>query len=239
MRNPRLWQKLEAFRVTESTLTLSFKDRLARDNNWGPHYAGAVYDEYLRFVYLMAVSDEPLTPSDAVDQAWHLHLAYSRSYWQALCRDIIGHPLHHGPTKGGVEEGAKFHDWYQRTLDSYAEEFGEPPPSQIWPEPSSRFSNADALRRIDLSGHYLLKKRDVYAAVTTVVLALAATNAFADGSRVEGLIGAALIIVGVPALILLAVRLLDRVRKTGGKRDAGCSDSGGYGGCGGCGGCGG
>ena len=32
-------------------------------------------------------------PSDEVDQAWHLHLVYTRSYWGEFCPNVLGKPL--------------------------------------------------------------------------------------------------------------------------------------------------
>ncbi len=44
-----------------------------------------MFDEYRRFAFLAATAGHPVTPSDAVDQAWHLHLTYSRDYWDRFC----------------------------------------------------------------------------------------------------------------------------------------------------------
>ena len=56
-----------------------------------------------------------VTPSDEVDQAWHLHLLYSETYLNVFCADTLDYPLHHGPTKGGGSEDRKFQNWYERT----------------------------------------------------------------------------------------------------------------------------
>lgn len=101
MRDPELWQRLESFTVDDASSQWRFVDRLADENGWARSYAEEVYEEYLKFVYLMAVAGDVLTPSDPVDQAWHLHLAYSESYWQRLCGDVVGRRIHHGPTRGG------------------------------------------------------------------------------------------------------------------------------------------
>ena len=85
-----------------------------------------------RFVFLAVTHGRPVCPSEQVDAAWHLHLTYTRSYWEYLCRDVIRQPLHHGPTKGGSEEQTKFRDLYQQTLDSYERLLGQKPPNDIW-----------------------------------------------------------------------------------------------------------
>ena len=50
----------------------------------------------------MAVSDHPVTPSIEVDQVWHLHLIYTRQYWNDFAKHMPFEP-HHGPTKGEVK----------------------------------------------------------------------------------------------------------------------------------------
>ena len=137
-----LWQRLEAFRVGRGDEALTFERRLARENGWTLAKAERVFAEYRRFVYLAMTAGHPVTPSEDVDQAWHLHLTYTRSYWHDLCRDTLGRDLHHGPTEGGRAEGAKFFDWYGRTLESYRRLFGEDPDPEVWPAPVARFTHA-------------------------------------------------------------------------------------------------
>jgi hypothetical protein len=107
--------------------------RLAGENGWTLRYAHQVIEEYLRFLYLAARAGHPVSPSAAVDKAWHLHLVYTQHYWGVLCRQVLGFELHHDPTLGGPGESAKHADWYRRTLESYRAAFGETPPAVIWP----------------------------------------------------------------------------------------------------------
>jgi hypothetical protein len=127
--------RIEAFSPDEPGVALPFSARLARENGWTREHALAVTREYLRFVYLAMTAGHPVTPSRAVDEAWHLHLTCTRSYWEEMCGRVLGRPLHHDPTRGGAEEEAKFADWYARTLDSYRAALGEEPPVAIWPRP--------------------------------------------------------------------------------------------------------
>ena len=126
-----IWNKLKDFRINQGTEKLSFVTRLARENDWSLGYAEQVYQEYLKFIYLAGTSKQQVTPSDEVDQAWHLHLCYSDSYWNDLCKDVLGKHLHHGPTKGGEKENARFWDQYELTLRLYQREFGMDAPSNI------------------------------------------------------------------------------------------------------------
>ncbi len=150
--------RIEGVTLDQPGVSLPFSARLARENGWSAAFAERVVVEYQRFVFLAAVAGHPVTPSEEVDQAWHLHLVYTRSYWDDLCGQVLGFPLHHGPTVGGPAEGAKFTDWYQRTLDSYQRLFGSEPPSDIWPPPRQRFTNVERFRRINTAEHWVLPK---------------------------------------------------------------------------------
>lgn len=138
--------------------SLPFTSRLAREQGWTHAFAARVAVEYKRFLYLAMVAGHPVTPSEEVDQAWHLHLVFTKSYWQDLCRDVLGRDLHHEPTAGGAREGEKFADWYSRTLRSYQKTFGEVPPAEIWPDPARRFTNAGDGRWIDSSRFWLVPR---------------------------------------------------------------------------------
>jgi hypothetical protein len=43
-----------------------------------------VLGEYRRFLFLAMEAGHPVSPSRAVDLAWHQHLLDTRSYWQLL-----------------------------------------------------------------------------------------------------------------------------------------------------------
>ncbi|HSU15174.1 hypothetical protein [Longimicrobium sp.] len=130
--------RLQAFSPDEPGVAFSFSARLARENGWTPEHARRVTREYLRFVYLAMTAGHPVTPSAKVDEAWHLHLTYTRSYWEEMCGRVLGRPLHHEPTRGGTAEDAKFEDQYARTLASYRAAFGHEPPFDIWPRPAPK-----------------------------------------------------------------------------------------------------
>jgi hypothetical protein len=143
-----LWERLEAMQFDPPGAVLTFSGRLARENNWSPEHATRVIGEYRRFLYLAARAGHPVTPSDTVDHAWHLHLRYTRHYWEVLCKEVLCFDLHHDPTLGGEAERNKFENWYVRTLESYSAAFG-PAPEDIWPRPENRldrrpdFANSD------------------------------------------------------------------------------------------------
>ena len=153
-----LWARLCDFDLDEPGASLDFSRRLARENGWTHPFAKRVVGEYKRFLFLALCAGHPVTPSDEVDQAWHLHLVYTRSYWDELCADVLRAPLHHGPTRGGAREGAKFGQWYAQTRASYARFFGEFPPTDVWPEPEIRFGEAPHFRRVNARRSWIIEK---------------------------------------------------------------------------------
>ncbi len=153
-----LWSRLLQFQFDEPGTALPFSRRLARENSWGQRHTIRVIQEYRRFLFLAMTAGHPVTPSVEVDQAWHLHLTYTRSYWDELCPKVLCGPLHHQPTKGGNKEGAKFQDWYARTLQSYQAAFGVAPPADIWPAPAVRLAAGSRIRQVSSRTHWVIRK---------------------------------------------------------------------------------
>lgn len=153
-----LWQKLKYFEMDNVKSALPFSERLARDNGWTLDFALRAVDEYKKFLLLAATLPHPVTPSDEVDQVWHLHLLYTRSYWDELCRQILRKPLHHSPTCGGNAERSKFNDWYNYTLTSYQTTFGHAPPKDIWPPAEIRFRFINFMR-VNADTHFIIPKK--------------------------------------------------------------------------------
>ena len=130
---------------------------MAWENGWSRRLADRAIEEYKRFMFLAVVAGHPVTPSDQVDQVWHLHLLYTRSYWDRFCGEVLGRPVHHGPTKGGTQESSKFEQWYERTLASYRTVFGEPP-SDLWPPPEMRFGEDLCYVRVNTARNHVIPR---------------------------------------------------------------------------------
>jgi hypothetical protein len=143
-----LWVRLSNYLIGPADAALSFARRLARENGWRTAHAERVLVEYRRFCYLAVRAGHEVTPSDAVDQAWHLHLTYSRDYWGRFCPDVLGMALHHGPTAGGSAEAVRYYEQYAETLKSYERLFGETPPADLWPSARRRFFLDPGARRV-------------------------------------------------------------------------------------------
>jgi hypothetical protein len=180
MRNAELFHEINELKLSPEKARLSFEARLARENGWSRSQARRVIKEYKKFLYLVAISDRMLTPSEAVDQAWHLHMTFTRSYWDGLCAGVLGRPLHHEPTEGGPAEGKKFAAAYGATLAAYRAEFGAEPPAAIWPPASVRFL-PPRQRWVDTRTHIIASKRSLYsgAAIAAGGLLAAASPAYA------------------------------------------------------------
>jgi hypothetical protein len=199
------WNRLTSLDFDSADAAFPFSARLARDNAWSRAFAARAIEEYRKFCFLAAHARHPVTPSDEVDQVWHLHLTYSQHYWDALCRDTLERPLHHGPTEGGAAEEAKFHDWYENTLASYRRYFGEPP-HDLWPAADERLDARHDFVRIDRRDVVALDraalKRGALAALGAgSLLVVAHAIAQADGA------GAARSGFG-PFVVLLAIALV-------------------------------
>lgn len=243
-----LWNKIEKFELDEAGDQLQFSQRLARENGWSVPFARNVILEYKRFIFLCCISKTSCTPSDEVDQAWHLHITYTRSYWKKLCGEVLNRELHHDPTKGGSSESAKFHDYYAETLALYERTFGTKPPEEIWPTSAKRFAK-DEFQRVNKADYFLIPKLHRKYRRRALIIALVTTSALciqASDSQVELGIG----------FILATLVISIFWGSNGGRGNSGCGSGGcswsgcstGHSGCsssgcsgcgGGCGGCGG
>ena len=147
-----LWAKLRRLSFDSGTGPRTFAARLASEQGWSAEFAAQAIEEYRRFVLLFALEQgrvlgnqaadgsQPtvrIVPSAVVDKVWHLHLLYTRSYWEALCRDLLGAPLHHLPADGSGGEAALLDGVYRHTLESYRRVFGQLAPESIWPMPEA------------------------------------------------------------------------------------------------------
>ena len=169
-----LYARILCFPIDEGTPDLSFEARIARENAWSITFARRVVFEYRRFVFLAMTAGHQVTPSDQVDQAWHLHLTYSRSYWDRLCGELLDRPLHHGPTRGGAAESARFDQQYERTLAAYRAAFGEEPPADIWPPAAARFGEDLHFVRVNTARNWVVPKGAVKRAAIISGIGMAA-----------------------------------------------------------------
>jgi hypothetical protein len=167
--NLELWNRIEEFPLDKEQ-ALPFSRRLAEENNWSRDFAKSVIKEYKKFVYLACVSETPASPSDEVDQAWHLHLCDTKDYWEVFCKETLRRDFHHSPTKGGQEERERHQAQYGQTKAIYRAEFDEEPSEDIWPAPEIRFSKKGLMKRVDVH-EYSSVDGAMYALAVFVVAA--------------------------------------------------------------------
>ncbi|TYC51875.1 hypothetical protein FMN50_20135 [Rhodobacterales bacterium] len=175
MKDPELWARIAASDPGDIEADFSFSARLARECCWTQGHARHVIREYQRFVYLSRLSPHPVTPSDEVDQAWHLHLTYTRHYWGPF-KAALGGPLHHMPTRGGADQANLFRHLYRQTLELYRSEFGEPP-ADIWPDVETRFSRPQHLTRVNRHDYWMIPKPKCPAFASRILKHLASIPA--------------------------------------------------------------
>lgn len=238
MKNKNLWNKLNAFELDDPEAKFTFSQRLAKENGWSHAYAIRVIREYKKFLYLSVVYKQMLTPSEDVDQAWHLHMIYTDSYWIDLCKNTLGTKFHHNPTKGGKKEASKFDVLYQNTLDIYKEEFGYAAPSDIWLDVKKRFEPV-TFQRINMSENIVLNKTKVkqymygFAASIAVFLITFALISADTQSESKYTIGDFFLwlVIGIVAVFLIRgiyryITRKSRSNKNSDGSDAGCSSTG-------------
>lgn len=235
-----LWSKISSFELDDPNVSFCFSERLARENGWPHHFALRVIEEYRKFIFLCCITETGVTPSDAVDQVWHLHLTFTKNYWIDLCKNTLGKEIHHNPTKGGQQEAKKFDNFYTHTAALYKEKFNAGPPPDIWLDNDERFSDID-FRRINMRKYWLIKKpgaetKRIFAALCILIIA----GSFVQAKELNIV---PFIILAV-LFILIAVAAKSKNKSTNGS--GGCATSGcgansghsGHSGCGsGCSGC--
>lgn len=94
--------------------------------------------EYRKFLALrLAHPDTDIVPSKIVDEMWHRHILDTAAYRED-CEAIFGHFVDHFPYFGMRDEqdAEDLVNAYARTLDMYAEAFGDPPADTWITEPT-------------------------------------------------------------------------------------------------------
>lgn len=221
MHNPALWQRIAAHPLDAPTGTAPFSVKLALAEGWGKEHTKHVIEEYRRFVYLTQISDDQITPSEQIDRAWHMHLTFTRDYWDVFCGQVLGRPLHHEPC-AGEEDMPRYRKQYVATKALYQREFGVWPPDDVWGEKPSWWAFAlgcvAAVSGAAMLLYVLLVGRTDLAWVLVVAVGLVAAG-------------------GICAEVNLPTRSRHTRRKAGKSAGfGGCGGSGCGGGCGGCGG---
>jgi hypothetical protein len=110
----------------------SFEDNLRKRGDWTDASASRITEMYRKFLYLKALSAKPVTPSEAIDMAWHLHLQFSADY-RALC-DAVGRDIPHLTRLGKTE----LEQAYETGRALFEAEFDRAPDRDLWPSGKDR-----------------------------------------------------------------------------------------------------
>jgi uncharacterized protein (TIGR04222 family) len=129
--NQNLWLKVARFPLNDPNATYPFSAKLAHTQGWSEDKTLRVIAEYKKFMFLCMTAPNGASPSQEVDECWHLHLTFTSNY-AAFCAETSGKFIHHNPSKGGTMEHHRHIDWYDETLKNYVSTFQQLPPSDIW-----------------------------------------------------------------------------------------------------------
>jgi hypothetical protein len=127
------WHRIRSFEFDPPGAVIHFIDKLIAETGWTRGQAEQAVEEYRRFLLLACVAGHPVSPSPTVDEVWHTHLLYTRSYWDDLCPNVLSFDFHHEPATGTPNDRSKLDDWYARTLASYRTVFQEDASPDVWP----------------------------------------------------------------------------------------------------------
>ncbi|MBB3063311.1 glycine-rich domain-containing protein [Microbulbifer rhizosphaerae] len=213
--------KILNFEFSTSAERQIFFKKMSDLYGWPETFCERALIEYKRFICLAATSGERVVPSRIVDNVWHMHLTFTKSYWHDLCRDRVGKDIHHNPSQTDAESKARDLNGYLNTLNLYRTTFGAKPAHDFWPEP----------------GAYAQKTRNrklwLPMIGSTALLAACSTLSDFDGSMLfPGFI--ALIVL---LMIINSLRSGGDKKKKRGKRRRGSSGAATGGGCSDCSSC--
>ncbi|WP_432449485.1 glycine-rich domain-containing protein [Aliiroseovarius marinus] len=140
MQSENLWKAIQAHQFDAPGADLPFSRKLAKIEGWSDAFTQGAIEEYRRFLFLSQLSDKPVTPSHIVDKVWHMHMTYTRDYWDVLCKTVLGKPLHHEPGMH-FDDSARFEEQFDHTKALYHAVFESPAPDSYWgPPPKPRAS---------------------------------------------------------------------------------------------------
>lgn len=243
-----LWSRIKAYQIDDPDSAYKFSQRLAKENGWSRDYTLRVIEEYKKFIFLCCVNP-PATPSDPVDQCWHLHMIYTRSYWNDFCRDTLGQEVHHGPTRGGSKEQKKYKTFYDNTANNYKQFFGEPP-VDIWQDNETRFKDID-FQRINMRRNWVIPKpnfkklKQFFAVIVLTILAFLSIQGTSEPDSDTATAFLLALILGVPIIVFIIYLIVNagdnnKRKKNNRNKNGNSSDSSSsgcgvffFGGCGG------
>lgn len=97
--------------------------KLSEQKGWSKCSAERACDLYRKFLFLQKKYGENyiLSPSEDIDEVWHLHILDTPKYWQD-CQQIFGKYFHHVPV---YEKNKSEFSSFQSTQDLYYKEYND------------------------------------------------------------------------------------------------------------------
>ncbi len=126
-----LWTRIDGFQIDDPNATFPFSLKLAKEYDWDLKFTAEAINEYKKYAFLSCIL-EHTSPSPIVDKVWHVHLLYTKQYWQIWCKDILKRELHHNPANGGHTEQQELKDVFKMTKLKYTACFEVKPPKKYW-----------------------------------------------------------------------------------------------------------
>ncbi len=130
--NKILWQNIQDFAMDDANALFPFSKKLAKEQNWSNAFTLKAINEYKKFMYLCCISPTGASPSKIVDEVWHLHLTYTKNYWEDFCGIVLHKKIHHNPSNGSIGDYNKYQNLEKSTMLLYEKEFELKAPSEIW-----------------------------------------------------------------------------------------------------------
>jgi hypothetical protein len=124
-----LWQEVLTFNIDGEVGSYLFSHRLSIEKKWTPSFTELAIVEYKKFMYMIAVSGQTLSPSPIVDEVWHLHLTYTSNY-KSFC-ELLGKEIQHIPSNHSVSDKSNMRRFVENTRKTYQVHFG-PMPVVFW-----------------------------------------------------------------------------------------------------------
>lgn len=148
--NVTLWDKIEKFDLIFPSSEYGFATRLAYENRWTDYFTQRAIDEYKKFMFLAATSNQMVSPSEIVDIVWHQHLIFTESY-KEFCI-ILGKKIEHIPSTHDKNEKDKFLKAKKITQELYEQSFGNQP-KEYWE--NNTFIDSIAIEKSKLEISYI------------------------------------------------------------------------------------
>jgi hypothetical protein len=128
MRDPQLWETFLETPVEVGSGPGNLRAEIKNACRLNDREYDHVVHEYRKFIYLLAVTNERLRPSEIVDLIWKIHARNPAHLLQKR------RPLPDWPPR--YVERSRLRSWdpeYALTLKHYQEKFGRKGPMLIWP----------------------------------------------------------------------------------------------------------